>query len=526
MKLLFDDFELDTRRGDLRLGAVDRPLEPRAFNVLCLLVENHDRLVSKDEILEKVWDGRIVSDSALSTVVKTVRKAIGDDGDAQKYLRTVRGRGFRFVAPVRILPDSQPDVRLPEESRADPQRPAGPPTGANPAIAILPFATVGFSEAFSAIGDAIPTELISSLSRLRWLKVIARGSSFRFRNPDVDLDAVRSALGVGYCITGAVEIFGSKFALVVELIDANTHNVVWSERIPSRIDDVHEIRAQIVRDVIAALEVHVPLNEAEKARLNAPEALDAWGEYHIGLQHMYRFNRTDNDIAAARFEQAMALDPRFARAFAARSFTSFQSAFLKYSTDPEQDAENARRYAERSVEIDPLDPFGNFNLARTHWLDGDPDGGLEMLARSIEVNPNFAQGHYACAWTDAIAGRGDSALTSIDMAIALSPLDPFLYAMQATRGFAYLIQGDYTGAAAWAERGARSPAAHFLIGAIAAAAHHLNGDSDRASYWTANVRGRRADTSVEHFFAAFPFSDARIRQEIAGALAAQGFPSA
>jgi DNA-binding winged helix-turn-helix (wHTH) protein len=112
MKFLFADFVLDTRRGDLRVGETERPLEPRAFNVLCLLVENHDRLVSKDEILEKVWDGRVVSDSALSTVVKAVRKALGDDGDAQTYVRTVRGRGFRFVAPVRILSDSEAKVQL------------------------------------------------------------------------------------------------------------------------------------------------------------------------------------------------------------------------------------------------------------------------------------------------------------------------------------------------------------------------------------------------------------------------------
>jgi TolB-like protein len=385
---------------------------------------------------------------------------------------------------------------------------------------------VGFSETFSAIGDAIPTELISSLSRLRWLRIIARGSSFRFRNRDTDLDAVRETLGVAYCITGAVEIFGSKLAVVVELIDATTHSVVWSERIPSRIHDVHEIRAQIVRDVIGALELHIPLNEAEKARLISPSALDAWGEYHIGLQHMYRFNRTDNEVAAAHFERAAVLDPHFARAFAARSFTSFQSAFLKYSPDPRKDAENARRFAERSVEIDSLDPFGNFNLARTHWLDGDPDGGLALLARAIEVNPNFAQGHYARAWTDVMAGRGEAARASVDTALGLSPLDPFLYAMQATRGFACLIQGDYAGAAEWAERGARSPASHFLIGAIAVAAHRLHGDLDRANYWTRNVRARRADASIEHFFKAFPFSDARVRQEIAAALAVQGFPAA
>ena len=525
MKLVFEDFELDTRRGDLRCGDGEQPLEPLAFNMLCLLVENHDRLISKDELLEKVWDGRIVSDSAISTVVKAVRKALGDDGNTQKYVRTVRGRGFRFVAPVRIETDDDVSV---SSIRLDPdlqQHAVQVPSGDRPAIAILPFATIGFSETFSAIGDAIPTELISSLSRLRWLRVIARGSSFRFRNREVDPDIVRNALGVGYCINGAVEIFGKKLTIVVELIDTSTHEVIWSERFPSQLDDVHEIRSRIVTEVIAALELHIPQNEANRARLSSTDALDAWSEYHIGLQRMYRFNRADNEVAAAHFERATSADPRFARAFAARSFTSFQSAFLKYSADSREEAENARRFAERSIELDPLDPFGNFNLARTHWLAGDPDAGIVMLDRAIDINPNFAQGYYARAWTDVIAGRGESGRTSVDAAISLSPLDPFLYAMQATRGFACLILGDYAGAAKWAESGARSPASHFLIGAIAVVAHHLNGDAEKAAYWTQNVFRRRNDTSIAHFFSAFPFSDDRIRQEVTGALEAQGFPA-
>ena len=165
-------------------------------------------------------------------------------------------------------------------------------------------------------------------------------------------------------------------------------------------------------------------------------------------------------------------------------------------------------------------------MARTHWLAGDPDGGLELLSRAVEINPNFAQGYYAQAWTDVMAGRGESGLRSVDIALDLSPLDPLGYAMRAARGFAHLIQGDYANAAAWAERGARSPGSHFLIGAIAVAAHHLNGDQKHARYWAGNVRRRREDASIEHFFTAFPFTDARVRQEITDALIAQGFPAA
>lgn len=522
MIFVFDQFELDLQRGELRHSNTEVPLEPRAFSLLCLLVENHDRLVTRDEIIEKAWDGRIVSDSAISTGIKSVRKALGDDGVSQKYVRTIRGRGLRFVARVRILPTHNA-VAVGAEPADEPKiQTAQPEAIHRPSIAILPFSLLGYSDTYSAIADAIPAELISSMSRLRWLWVVARGSTFRFRSRDVDVDAIRETLGANYCLTGVVEIFGKNIAIAVELVDTRSRIVIWSERFPSKIDDIHETRTSIVSHVIAALELHIPLQEANRARLNAPEDLDAWSEYHIGLQHMYRFNQNDNAIAAGHFERATTLDPRFARAFAARSFTSFQDAFLKYSPDSGRSKDDARRFAEKSVELDPVDPFSNFNLARTFWLVGSPDGGIEMLERAVQLSPNFAQGFYARAWTDVMAGRGATARTSVTTAIALSPLDPFLYAMQSTLGISHLIEGDYEQAAHWAERGARAPGAHFLIGAIAAAAHQLNGDAAMTKYWVENVRKRRKDVSAEHFFTAFPFSDEKFRLKLAKALQEAG----
>jgi TolB-like protein len=521
MIFVFDQFELDMGCSELRLGQAEVPLEPRAFALLCLLVENHDRLVTHEEIIEKAWDGRIVSDSAISTGIKFVRRALGDDGVSQKYVRTIRGRGFRFVARVRILPRKEVVLAAPATASDN----AVPPveTTHRPSIAILPFSLVGFSDTYSAIADAIPAELISSLSRLRWLWVVARGSTFRFRDRDIDIDSIRDSLGASYCLSGVVEIFGKKIAISVELVDTRSRIVIWSERFPSKIDDIHETRTSIVSNVIAALELHIPLHEANKARLNAPEDLDAWSVYHIGLQHMYRFNQNDNAIAAGLFERATTLDPRFARAYAARSFTSFQDAFMKYSPDADRDRDNARRFAEKSMELDPVDPFSNFNLARTHWLYGDPDGGLELLERAVQLSPNFAQGFYARAWTDVMACRGDKSRSGVNTAIALSPLDPFLYAMQSTLGLTHLLDGDYENAAHWAEKSARAQGAHFLIGAIAIAAHQLNGNAAMAKYWIDNVRARRSDASIDHFFTAFPFRDEEFRRKLRGALTEAGF---
>jgi DNA-binding winged helix-turn-helix (wHTH) protein len=517
MRYHFDPFTLDLDRGLLLQAERDIAIEPRAFDLLSLLVVNHDRIVTKDEIIEKVWGGRIVSDAAISTVIKTTRKALGDDGVTQKYIRTLRGRGVRFVGTATAM---FPACATNSEGLVPPDNTA--PESRRPSIAILPFRMVGYSEAFSAIADAIPAELISCLSRLRWLTVISRGSTFRFRHDDPDLSAIRAALGANYCLTGLVEIFGAVIAVSVELSDTRSQAVIWSERFAGTVSDVNETRNDIVTHVISALELHVPLNEAKRARLRPPENLDAWSIYHLGLQHMYRFNKTDNQIAAGHFERATILEPGFARAYAARSFTSFQTAFLKYTAETSDEVNNARRFAEKCVEIDPVDPFGNFTLGRAHWLRGDPEAGMPWIDRSIELSPNFAQGFYAHGWADVMAGRGIQALAQIEKAVALSPLDPFLYAMQCARGLAYLQLEDYDNALLWAEKGARAPGAHFLITAIAAMICKIKGDDGRASYWANAMKERRPDASVSMYFNAFPFEDAEMRGLMTSALVLVG----
>jgi len=227
----FENFELDTLKAELRKDGADVALEPQVFSLLCLLIENAERLVSKDEIIEKVWDGRIVSDSALASRIKTLRAALGDDGKAQRFIRTAHGQGFRFVAETRnrAAPPSAPDER--DEPRPD--------LSAKPSIAILPFRLVGVAGANAGVADALPDELISVLARLRWLFVIARGTAFRFRPPEQDVVEIGAALGVRYCLTGTIEITGDKIVVAVELAETKNGGVIWGERFSTQIDDIH-----------------------------------------------------------------------------------------------------------------------------------------------------------------------------------------------------------------------------------------------------------------------------------------------
>jgi tetratricopeptide (TPR) repeat protein len=283
------------------------------------------------------------------------------------------------------------------------------------------------------------------------------------------------------------------------------------------------MREQIRTQVLIALEIRIPLHEASLARLAPVESLDAWSAYHLGLQHMYRFNRRDNAAAADLFERAISLDPTFARAHAAMSFVHFQSAFMRYTDDVAGATAEARRSATRGLELDPIEPFVNFTMGRTYWLEGELETSLGWLERATDISPNYAQGIYARAWAETMAGRAPEARQQIDLAMRLSPLDPLHYAMLATRGLTHLLRGEDAEATRWVERGAHSPGAHVLIAMIAAAAHSLSGDTKRATFWATNARERDATLTRAAFFRAFPIKSDAMRTRLERTLELLGF---
>jgi TolB-like protein/Tfp pilus assembly protein PilF len=510
----FGHFELDTTKVELRSGGAPVAVEPQVFALLALLVENRHRLVSKDEIVEKVWDGRVVSDAAIASRVKSARQALVDDGKAQRCIRTIHRQGFRFVAEVRAAQDAHL-AEAPAEESAD-------QTG-RPSIAILPFRLIGDAGPYAAFAEALPHDLIAELARLRWLFVTARGSSFRLRASEADMREIGRLLGVRYCLRGTVEIAGAALAVIVELVDTRDEGVVWAERFAASVDDVHRVRAEISASVLSALEIRIPLHEAQLARLTVTEDLDAWSAYHLGLQHTYHFNRKDNAAATALFEQAVARDPGFARAHEGLSFVHFQTAFLRHSDDLAGETALARRFAERGLELDPVDPFVNFTMGRSFWLEGDLESSLAWLDRACAISPNYAQGIYARGWTETLAGHGLDGRRDVDLAMRLSPLDPLYYGMLGTRAFSHMAMGEDAEAAAWAERAAHSPGAHVLIAMIAVAAHAMCGDETRAAAWVANVRARNSSLTSEDFFRSFPMKSAAMRTRVSSALARCGF---
>lgn len=516
MILRFDRFELDQARFELRADGVARPIEPQVLSLLFLLASNPDRLLSKDELIEKIWDGRFISEAAVAARIKAARRAIDDDGQQQRLIRTVHGRGFRFVGDVRF--------QRPSTSIALAPQPPAPPTEREkrPSIAVLPFRLSGQAGVHGVLADALADELIADLARLRWLFVIARGSTFRFRGAALDYQVIGESLGARYCLTGGLSFLGPSVTASVELIEAASGEVLWAETFSDAVERILDLRQEIATRVVSTLEIQIPSHEAQIARLQASDGLDAWSAYHVGLDHMFRFNRTDNALAAGLFERAIETDPQFARAYAGLSFTRFQNAFLNYGPDHAAEAETARMLAEQALQRDRLDPFCQLNMGRALWLDGGVGESIEWLDRATMLSPSYAQGVYAKAWAKTLLGETVDGESDARLALQLSPLDPLRYAMLATCALSLVMRGDYEAGAALAERAARSPGAHKHIAIIAAIATRLDGRVDDAAQWV--VRARRNDPALTagDFLRSFPFGPSTSRETIERTLAGMG----
>jgi TolB-like protein len=502
----FGEYRMDVDARELRRGEAVVPLEPQVFELLRILIENRERVVGRDELIERIWGGRFVSDAAVSSRIKSARQAIGDDGKRQEMIRTLHGVGFRFVGA--------PGAATVGRAAAEPETQAhheAPQTAAAPSIAVLPFRLVGVGGPYAAIADGLAHDLIVELARLRWLTVIARESSFQLRNATAD--RVKTALGVRYALTGVVEIVGGQLTVTIEVSRTDDDAIIWSEVYRGEVGAVHEMRAEIASAAVAALDLQIPFAEARRA-LAAPSHLDAWAAYHLGLAQLFRFDREGSERAKTLFGQAIAREPGFARAHAGLSFAHFEGAFLRFDADRQAASEAARRCAEESVALDPLDPFCNLVMGRAGWLTGDLEGAAPWLDRAVELSPNYAQAKYSSAWTRVLLGEGRSGRELVDAAMALSPIDPLLYGMLGVRSFTHMMLDEAAEAARWGERAARSPRAHPLIELIAAIGHGLNGEDERAAMWVRSALARRPGLSRQEFFEAFPVRDVAIRARL------------
>ena len=296
MQFLFADHTLDTDRRELRRGPEPIAVEPQVFDLLVYLVQNRDRVVSKDDLIASVWGGRIVSDSTLTSRINAARKAVGDSGEEQKLIRTIARKGLRFVgdgAHATKRRRTGQAVAPPPDEIHEPSRPALPLPD-RPAIAVLPFVNMSGDPEQEYFSDGISEDIITALSKLRWFFVIARNSSFIYKGKAVHMKQVAEELGVGYVVEGSVRKGGDRVRITAQLNDVATGSHIWAERYDRDLADVFAVQDEITEAIVAAIEPQLYAAENFRAQRKPPDSMDAWDLVMRALSHYWRVTRQDN----------------------------------------------------------------------------------------------------------------------------------------------------------------------------------------------------------------------------------------
>jgi TolB-like protein len=453
---------------------------PQVFDLLLYLIQNRDRVSSKDQLLDAVWSGRIVSESTLTSHINAVRKAIGDNGEEQQLLRTVPRKGFRFIGEVTETQSSAPSSSAASDASPDLPSPALALPN-KPSIAVLPFQNMSGDPEQAYFADGIVEEITTALSRARWLFVIARNSSFTYQGRAVDVKQVGRELGVSYVLEGSVRKASDRVRITGQLIDATTGAHLWAERFEGSLDDIFELQDRISANVAGAIAPQVELAEIERAKSKPPASLNAYDCYLRGLAHMHRGTRESVEEALPLFQRSIELDPEFAAAYAMGAWCYFWRKVNNWCADlPKEIAEGAR-LARRAVELGRDDAValtrGGHALAH---LTGDLDSGIALLDRAIFLNPNLAAAWFLGGYLRTWHGESDGAVEYFERAMRLSPVDPELYRMQAGMAIAHLFAGRLEDASAWAEQAHRNLPSFLMVVATLAATRALAGRQDEA----------------------------------------------
>ena len=466
MLFLFGEFVLDTDRRELRKAAGLISVEPQVFDLLTYLIRNRDRVVSKDDILAAVWDGRLVSESALTTRINAARNAIGDSGEAQRLIKTLQRKGMRFVG---VVQEEQEPAAAPPPSRSKKHRPLVLPD--RPSIAVLPFDNMSGDPEQEYFADGIVEEIITALSRMRLLFVIARNSSFAYKGRAVDVKQIGRELGVRYVLEGSVRKAANRVRITGQLVEASTGVHLWADRFEGKLEDLFDLQDQVTSSVVGAIAPRLGQAEIDRAKRKPTESLDAYDYFLRGMANVHRWNREASDEALQNFRRAIERDPEFASAYGMAARCYSQRKACGWMTDPSQETAEAERLAWLAVEFGKDDAIALCTAGIViAYVVGNLDDGNALIDQALALNPNLAWAWVFGSWAKIWLGEPDAATERAARAMRLSPNDPeVLFFMQTATAYSHFLVGRYAEALAWAQTAMRQRP-NFVISICAAAA--------------------------------------------------------
>jgi TolB-like protein len=476
-------FRLDVEAEILFRGAEPATLGRRAVAVLRALVERPGIPVSKDALIEAAWAGLSVEENNLSVQIAALRRVFGEEPGGERWIETLPRRGYRFVGPTSIG-DEGTVATAPLVSNfptaADAPTLTLPP---QPSIAVLPFQNMSGDPEQEYFADGMVEEIITALSRFRSLFVIARNSSFTYKDRSAGVKQVGRELGVRYVLEGSVRRSANRVRITAQLIDASTGAHIWADRFDGVLEDIFDLQDRVAGRVVGALAPKLEQTAIERAKRKPTEILGAYEYYLRGMAAIYRFTIREANVEALQlFRRAIELDPEFATAYGLAAYCYVKDRTNRWPTDDlARDIAETDRLARHAVRLGSDDAVALATAAGAlAYVVRDLDAGAACIDQALLLNPNLMWASYFAGFIKSWLGEPEAAVAHLVHAMRLSPIDPLMPLMQMAMAHAHFFAGRYDDASSWAATALRGIPNLLPALRIGAAGYALAGHLEQA----------------------------------------------
>lgn len=500
----FSGHRLDLHKGRLQRGGNDVDLRAKSLLLLTYLLQNAGRVISKDELVNTLWPNTAVSDDSLTQCMKDIRRTLGPDADG--LIRTVLRRGY-------IIDEDR--VRRIEDLDASAAG-TGHGAGDAPSIAVLPFENLSGDPTQDYFADGMVDEIITALSCMRWLFVIARNSSFVYKGQADGLKRAGTELGVRYVLTGSVRKAGDHIRLVGQLIDHSSGKAIWANRYDGTMADVFDLQDRFAESVVGAIQPSILTAEIERSQRKRPENLVAYDYVLRAFPLAWTLERAQNEKAQTLLDRAIAIEPDYPLALSLLAWCHLQRVAYHWTETPAASREEGLQLAQKAAALSGDDPMVLAVLGAAHSFARDYDVADMHLARARLLDPNSAWVWLRSAWLDVYRERPEAAIEKFERFERLSPRDPMGHIADVGIGAAHFVAARYEEALIMTQRGlSRQPGTSWGLRQLVATLVHV-GRNDEAERVCSKMLGTYPELTIAGTCDALPFGAGTLARIAAG----------